>query len=121
MFNASFIARGAALAIASITVPASFTAQAAETAGQRVVRFDDLNLASEAGARTLYARLRAAARAVCGSGTTRDMAMNRQHEACYAAALAAAVRHVDAHALTSLHAAPSTATASVRAAAAPEA
>ena len=64
------------------------------------VRYDDLNLASDAGVAHLYARLRHAASDVCVSSWIRDVVDQR----CAAAALDSAVAGLDNGRLTALHA-----------------
>jgi UrcA family protein len=51
-----------------IALAATALAAAPAAADSRVVRYDDLNLASEAGMKKLEQRINSAARAVCGSG-----------------------------------------------------
>ena len=71
---------------------------------QVVVTFDDLNLASTAGARTLYARLKSAAQQACGSRPTgRDLQGYMAYHSCYDSALEKAVRKVDNAHLLALH------------------
>jgi UrcA family protein len=71
---------------------------------QVVVTFDDLNLASTAGARTLYARLKSAAQQACGSRPTgRDLQGHMAYHSCYDSALEKAVRKVDNANLLALH------------------
>ncbi len=71
---------------------------------QVVVTFDDLNLASTAGARTLYARLKSAAQQACGSRPTgRDLQGYMAYQSCYDSALEKAVRKVDNARLLALH------------------
>ena len=71
---------------------------------QVVVTFDDLNLASTAGARTLYARLKSAAQQACGSRPTgRDLQGYMAYQSCYDSALDKAVRKVDNAHLQALH------------------
>jgi UrcA family protein len=75
-----------------------------ETKSQQVT-FDDLNLSSESGARTLLVRINQAARAACGRSThspllPREAAHRR---ACVTEAVDAAVKRVDLPVLTALH------------------
>ena len=71
---------------------------------QVVVTFDDLNLASTAGARTLYARLKSAAQQACGSRPTgRDLQGYMAYQSCYDSALDKAVRKIDNARLLALH------------------
>ncbi len=68
-----------------------------------VVQYGDLNLATEAGARTLYRRLATAARQVCpfeDSKSPREMAYNNT---CRAQAIARAVHEINSPQLAALH------------------
>ena len=69
------------------------------------VAFDDLNLASESGARTLLVRIEKAARAACGPFTRSALLPREQahHRKCVAEAVDAAVKRVDLPTLTALH------------------
>ncbi len=65
--RAKTVARVAALAIlASAGAPSLAKAVVASDVRSEVVRFDDLNLGSQAGVHALYARIESAAREVCG-------------------------------------------------------
>ncbi len=66
------------------------------------VRVDDLNQASEAGARTMYSRLRAATRRVCGT-PERDLREAASIRTCRERALADAVASAGVPRLTALH------------------
>jgi UrcA family protein len=69
-----------------------------------VVNYDDLNLASPAGARTLYARLRSAAERACGGDPSgRTLQEQMDYQSCYESALDKAVRKVDSAGLQALH------------------
>jgi UrcA family protein len=71
-----------------------------------VVRYADLNLGAAEGARTLYARLSAAADAACGGEQyTVDLRSRLAYRACYDQALDKAVRKIDSQQLQALHAA----------------
>jgi UrcA family protein len=71
---------------------------------QVVVTFDDLDLASPAGARTLYARLRSASQQACGNRPdARDLRGYMAYQSCYDSALEKAVRKVDNGHLLALH------------------
>jgi len=63
------------------------------------VKYGDLNLQSESGARTLYRRLQNAAERVCGPIDHR----NRAWQECYRIALGDAVNSVGAPALFAVH------------------
>lgn len=83
-----------ALALAA-TMPAVVPAAAAET---RIVRYDDLNLASPAGMERLERRINAAARTVCGAhaGRIAGVSDTLETKACVAQAKARAARQVAA-------------------------
>ena len=75
-----------------------------ETKSQQVA-FDDLNLASESGARTLLVRINKAAKAACGPAT-RSPLLPREaahQRACVTEAVDTAVRRVDLPTLTALY------------------
>jgi UrcA family protein len=67
------------------------------------VRYADLDLASDAGVRTLYARLRAAAQQVCGPRASRDLYMQQLWRACRDDTLARAVGQLGNAKLAVLH------------------
>ncbi|MFO1401895.1 MAG: UrcA family protein [Steroidobacteraceae bacterium] len=95
----------AALAIVG-TLAGLASAQAADLAAERpsvAVRYDDLNLASDGGARRLYARLQQAAVRVCPGGHDRDRT-RAARRACQAQAVDAAVLQVSSPRLAALHA-----------------
>ena len=74
------------------------------TRTQVVVTYDDLNLASTAGARTLYARLKSAAQQACGSRPIgHDLQGYMAYQSCYDSALEKAVRKIDNANLQALH------------------
>jgi len=71
-----------------------------------VVSYSDLDLTDSAAARTLYARLKSAAREVCGSEPEmRELRQSADYHACYARALNKAVLRIDSASLHALHAA----------------
>lgn len=72
------------------------------------VSYADLNLSNEAGLATLYARLKSASSAVCGSrrslieaGSLHQLVENKR---CYEGALSKAVARIDNDKLSELHA-----------------
>lgn len=67
------------------------------------VEYTDLNLATTAGARTLYKRISHAAHTVCGQNSSRSLAMLSAHHRCVRDAVNAAVEKVGAPTLTVLH------------------
>jgi UrcA family protein len=80
----------------------------ADAAATRVevetVHFDDLDLASTAGAETLYDRLREASRKVCGTRPYRSLYKVRHWNNCYSAALDQAIVQIGNPLLEVLHA-----------------
>src|SRR5215831_2432005 len=62
-----------------------------------IVRYDDLNLEAEAGARTLVNRIATAAMQVCGSRQNERSTLEarRQFETCRASAMQSAITTVD--------------------------
>lgn len=66
------------------------------------VSFADLDLSKPAGAQTLYKRIRAAARRVCGPVDT-HVAVRRWSGECFETAIDDAVAKVDRPSLTALH------------------
>jgi UrcA family protein len=76
-------------------------AHAAEAEAQaQVVRFQDLNLNTDAGVQVLYKRIQRAANQVCGVVDVRDLAVARAHQACVAKAVGDAVATVNNQMLT---------------------
>lgn len=57
----------------------------------QTVRFQDLNLNTDAGVKVLYKRIQGAANQVCGNVDGRDLALARAHKACVDRAVADAV------------------------------
>ena len=68
-----------------------------------VVKYADLDLSTDAGARKLYARLSAATRRVCADPGSRDLRMQALADACRQQALDRAVRAVNNTALAAVH------------------
>jgi UrcA family protein len=64
-----------------------FAGSAFAAPAQKAVSYADLNLASAAGAKSLEARVRNAAKQVCGVGTARDLSTIAATERCYDAAV----------------------------------
>jgi UrcA family protein len=81
------------------------TSQAAESSQglQEVVRYGDLNLDSEQGAKVLYSRLRHAAQHVCAPFEGRDLTQKQVWATCYDQALATAVVKVNKTMVTAVH------------------
>lgn len=68
------------------------------------VRYGDLNLASEAGARKLYQRLSVAAQEVCPAQDAHSLALLSYNRTCRANAIARAVHEINSPRLAALHA-----------------
>lgn len=68
-----------------------------------VVRYGDLDLSRDEGARALYARLRAAASRVCEPLDSRDLRFQQLQAECYQKALSDAVRQSGSERLAVLH------------------
>jgi UrcA family protein len=90
----------------------SFGAQAGEASPAPrvshsvVVSYADLDLAEPDGARTLYARLKSAARKVCGPvPSLREHRETADYQACHARALSKAINRIGSEQLHALHAA----------------
>ena len=71
------------------------------------VAYNDLNIASYSGAKTLYARLQHASRKACSfRSSSRVVSVSESAEArrCYSSTLEAAVKKIDSDTLTEVHA-----------------
>ena len=94
-----------AMAIPAIAGATPFINEADRAAVR--VSYADLNLSNAAGLATLYARLKSASTAVCGSrslfqaGSLEQLAENKR---CYEGALSKAVARIDNDKLSELHA-----------------
>ena len=95
------LATAAALAVAGL--PAVHAAEAPGTHAV-TVRYDDLNLGTDTGVRTLYARLTRAAELVCPDRHVRDLARSSIARTCQSEAVDAAVTQVHNPHLAALHA-----------------
>ncbi|MBS0393663.1 MAG: UrcA family protein [Proteobacteria bacterium] len=89
---------GAAVATLSLAA-----AQAADSGASVRVRYDDLNLASDAGVRVLLRRLSGAAHRVCDQPGVRELNRLSVADACYHQALANAVVAVRSERLSALY------------------
>jgi UrcA family protein len=89
------------LGLAGFAAP---SAHAESLTRSTTVRFDDLNLSSEAGARALYGRIVSAAREVCGSdGSVASRSELLGLHACVAESTRRAVVNVNAPSLNALY------------------
>ena len=93
------VAVGTVMAVAMLVG----VAQGAEVQGEvaaHAVRYEDLNLKTDAGVQVLYKRIQGAAKEVCGDVDGRDLQVARAHQACVARAVADAVATVNNQMLT---------------------
>ena len=82
-------------ALAAIATPVA--AQANPEAPRAVIRVADLDLSRPSGADAMIGRIRQAARAVCGDGSSiRGLARIAEEKACMAETMAATVKQVNA-------------------------
>ena len=91
------------LGVAQATTPAN-TVTISNEVPTVVVRYGDLNLATDAGARKLYHRLSVAAQEVCPTPDTRQLALVDYNRTCRANAIARAVHQINSPQLAALHA-----------------
>lgn len=99
------LTRAGIAAFAVCTSLFAYTASAAETRTKSLaVSFADLDLSKPAGAQTLYKRIKAAARTVCGPVDQYTFVVSSySFRKCFDAAVANAVGQVDRPSLTALH------------------
>jgi UrcA family protein len=102
--GARHVAWVAAVLASAGTLPANADAATfADSARQSVVRYDDLDLNSEAGALALYERVEAAARRVCPDNGVRDLNWLRAMRACREDAVARAVAAIPSAKVAAIH------------------
>src|SRR5262245_21233187 len=98
------LTRAGIAAFAVCTSLVAYSASAAPKEKAQTVSYADLDLSKPAGAQTLYKRIKAAARQVCGpSDQYTFVTPARAFRECYAKAIADAVAQVDRPSLTALH------------------
>ena len=90
------------LATATLTASAGQARTSVSDPASIVVHFADLNLEHPDGVARLYARIRAAARAVCDRPNSHSLRLRALGRACAASAAARAIAEVDAGELTAL-------------------
>ena len=90
------------LLVAAWACTLAATAGAEESLPSKTVRFSDLDISHPAGAKALYARIRAAARDVCALSMAGDPVLRVGASACVDTAIDNAVRKVNAPELTAL-------------------
>jgi UrcA family protein len=97
--------RIAPLALLAAAMCLPLGAQADEPVESRVVSYSDLNLSTKAGLETMYARLEAAARDVCGAEPMLlELTRHKAYERCVDSTLAAAIGGARSASLAALHA-----------------
>ena len=93
--------------LALVATMGAGTAWAEASASQRTVNIEveytDINLATQAGAETLYGRIVRAARMACGPTESRSAAMMSAYRGCVKEAVDGAVKEVGAPSLSALH------------------
>ena len=102
--------RTGALAAAALLAGAAFAAfgpglaaaAAVDDVPSLTVNYGDLNLDTDGGARTLYARLRSAAARVCPVGLAGDLSSTAAEQRCRERAIAQAVARINNARLTKL-------------------
>jgi len=98
-FNMLVLATLTTLTLASMSIRAADEI----VTKSEVVRFSDLNLSSDAGIRTLYKRIRQAARKVCAQANDSVHLEQKNFRACQETAVAQAVSKVNRPSLTAMH------------------
>jgi UrcA family protein len=102
--QARLLTRASIVVFAVCTSLVSYSASAEPKAKAQTVSYADLDLSKPAGAQTLYKRIKAAARSVCGPVDQYTFQMpSRVFRACFEQAIADAVAQVDRPSLTALH------------------
>src|ERR1700761_6491198 len=87
----AFVALFATSAV--VTTPAT-AATSSDQAPSIRVRYDDLNLATDAGTKALYSRIVNAAHGVCAFADSRELSLRAYSERCQSAAVERAVNEV---------------------------
>ena len=95
--------RAAIAALAVCTCLVAHAAPAGQAVKMQAVSFADLDLSKPAGAQTLYKRIKAAARVVCGPVDHYSYMTPKAFRECFETAIADAVAQVDRPSLTALH------------------
>ena len=98
------LTRASIVAFAVCTSLVSYSASAESKVKAQAVSYADLDLSKPAGAQTLYKRIQAAARNVCGPVDQYTFVVSAySFRKCYQAAVEGAVAQVDRPSLTALH------------------
>jgi UrcA family protein len=90
------------LAVASVALAAPVVAGSGEAVSVPV-QTSDLNLSSDAGVQSLYARIRGAAREACRGLESRSASTQTEHRACLRTAMDSGVMAANNDALSALH------------------
>jgi UrcA family protein len=102
--RAQLLTRAGIAALALSTCLVAYSASAQPKVKAQTVSFADLDLSKAAGAQTLYKRIKAAARNVCGPADNYTyVTPSKQFRQCYEKAIADAVAQIDRPSLTALH------------------
>jgi len=102
--RAQLLTRAGIAAITLSTCLVAYSASAEPNVKAQTVSFADLDLSKAAGAQTLYKRIKAAARNVCGpSDNYTFVTPSAAFRKCYDKAIADAVAQIDRPSLTALH------------------
>jgi UrcA family protein len=100
----SFVVAAALAIVAAAGVASPARAELAADVPQQKVRFGDLDLSTQAGVRTLYARIRKAAENVCGPATRPgSKIVSEAWQDCVAGAVSRAVHTIDNRSLTAYY------------------
>jgi UrcA family protein len=99
-FQRLFALAVVALMASAFGIAQAFAAEYDGTTLLKHVRYDDLNLDREAGARKLYERIKDAAEVVCAPFNGRPLSQRMNQVACVTSAMERAVRQVNEPALT---------------------
>jgi len=89
-----------ALIASAFGIAQAFADEPGGAAHHRLVRYDDLNLGHEAGARKLYKRIKDAAEIVCRPFNGRPLSQHENQFTCVNSAIEGAVRQVNEPMLT---------------------
>jgi UrcA family protein len=95
--------RRAAIALALVSVATVSAARSLDSPPQRIVKFGDVNLATDSGVAMLYSRIRSAAREVCEPGNVWNVESLLASKECTDLAIERAVDDINDPHLTSYH------------------
>jgi len=103
--NSKIVARflGAFLIAAAFLSPKVFAAEPTDSVRTQTVKFEDLNLSTQAGTVALYQRIHQAAKQVCEQGDARDLGAMQMQRSCIVRAESRAVDNVHSGALSAYY------------------